>query len=572
MPAQHVSSLLARLMLVIARFFFREIDVFNLHKVPDQDPCIFVVAPHSNQFIDPFLILNTVKRKIGFVAAAASLRRKYVGKLASSLDLIPVERPQDIMQAMPGKVSATAEQLTKLLGKDTIFTMDSLKPGAILVVNDENVVVEKVISPTEILLKAPGLSKPVKEIPFKFLPKVDQSEVLENVFKFLSSGNCVGIFPEGGSHDRTELLPLKPGFALMALGAMSKHPNLNLSIIPVGLNYFHPHRFRSSAFVDIGSPIKITKEWVEMYNKGGEEKRKAVSEVMDKTLVELRRVTVSAEDYQQLSLFRIARRLYKPTGVSLSSMEKLQLTQSFAKAYKLFGDNPEVRSLMRETEGYMNLLKLYHLEDYQVKKLHQESKFICLSKLVIRAIELSILLFFSIPGYILGTPIVIIARSISKQKAKEALAKSRVKVLGKDVVGTWKLLTCLVVIPIFWLLYSCIGTYIALSHYSELFPTFFHQILLWCFMFFSVFCSLMGAIRLNEVGRPLWVSLRPLWMALFSSSWALEIQSKRSRLQDKIRQMAEELGPQMDPDWENKRIIQREQFELENMTLGQTIF
>jgi glycerol-3-phosphate O-acyltransferase/dihydroxyacetone phosphate acyltransferase len=44
---------------------------------------------------------------------------------------------------------------------------------------------------------------------YKTAPKVDQNQVYNAVFERLNKGGCVGIFPEGGSHDRTELLPLK---------------------------------------------------------------------------------------------------------------------------------------------------------------------------------------------------------------------------------------------------------------------------------------------------------------------------------------------------------------------------
>ena len=42
------------------------------------------------------------------------------------------------------------------------------------------------------------------------------------VFDHLLDDGCIGIFPEGGSHDRPDLLPLKAGVAVMALGAMDK--------------------------------------------------------------------------------------------------------------------------------------------------------------------------------------------------------------------------------------------------------------------------------------------------------------------------------------------------------------
>ena len=83
-------------------------------------------------------------------------------------------------------------------------------------------------------------------VSFKIHPLLDQSSVFEAVFERLERGNAIGIFPEGGSHDRTELLPLKGGVSIMALGAMAKYPSLctgdkKLKIILVGINYFEGH-------------------------------------------------------------------------------------------------------------------------------------------------------------------------------------------------------------------------------------------------------------------------------------------------------------------------------------------
>ena len=47
----------------------------------------------------------------------------------------------------------------------------------------------------------------------------------------------VGIFPEGGSHDRTEMLPLKPG-ACIFVWECKKKLNKNVPIIPIGITYY----------------------------------------------------------------------------------------------------------------------------------------------------------------------------------------------------------------------------------------------------------------------------------------------------------------------------------------------
>jgi glycerol-3-phosphate O-acyltransferase/dihydroxyacetone phosphate acyltransferase len=73
--------------------------------------------------------------------------------------------------------------------------------------------------------------------------------VYNKVLNKLEKGGCIGIFPEGGSHDRTELLPLKVGVALIAYTAFEKR-GMNIPIVPVGLNYFQAHRFRGKAIVE----------------------------------------------------------------------------------------------------------------------------------------------------------------------------------------------------------------------------------------------------------------------------------------------------------------------------------
>lgn len=121
-----------------------------------------------------------------------------------------------------------------------------------------------------------------------------------SVYQKLTEGGCIGIFPEGGSHDRTDLLPLKAGVSIMALGALSSNPNLRLRIVPVGLSYFHPHKFRSRAVVEFGSPIEIPGEWVGEFDKGGEEKKKAIGDVMELVVDGLKSVTIRAPDYETL--------------------------------------------------------------------------------------------------------------------------------------------------------------------------------------------------------------------------------------------------------------------------------
>jgi len=155
---------------------------------------------------------------------------------------------------------------------------------------------------------ARDISEPVA---YTYLPYVDQSEMFENVYEHLGRGGTIGIFPEGGTHDGTKLLPLKWGISTMVLGAMAKYEGrepLKISVVPVGLNYFNPHKFRSSVSVDFGDPIEVDQSIVEMWKKGGAERREANSAVMELVIAGMSAVTLQAKDVDTLELYRTVRR------------------------------------------------------------------------------------------------------------------------------------------------------------------------------------------------------------------------------------------------------------------------
>lgn len=86
----------------------------------------------------------------------------------------------------------------------------------------------------------------------------------------------------------------------MALGAMANDTNVRVKIVPVGLSYFHAHRFRSRAVVEFGSALDVPSEYVEMFKQGGTQKRDAVAKFLDLIYDALKTVTIRAPDYDTL--------------------------------------------------------------------------------------------------------------------------------------------------------------------------------------------------------------------------------------------------------------------------------
>jgi glycerol-3-phosphate O-acyltransferase / dihydroxyacetone phosphate acyltransferase len=137
-----------------------------------------------------------------------------------------------------------------------------VQPGATIKAAGNEVMVKSVESDTELLCTSPVNAFGAQA--FKVIPKIDQSEIYEAVQNELKRGRCIGIFPEGGSHDRTTPLPLKAGVCLMALGAMARY-NITVTIQCIGLNYYHGHKFRSRAVLNFGVPYRIPRELATLY-------------------------------------------------------------------------------------------------------------------------------------------------------------------------------------------------------------------------------------------------------------------------------------------------------------------
>ena len=187
----------------------------------------------------------------------------------------------------------------------------------------------------------------------------------------------------GGSHDRTDLLPLKAGVSLMALGAMASNPDLKLKIVPVGMSYFHPDKFRSRVVVEFGSAMDVPEDLVNKFKLGGADKREAVGKLLDTIYNALKIVTIRAPDYDTLmvrvwreecrqypdwlQMIQAARRLYVTPGQQLTLGQVVQLNKRFLQAYVMFKDEPRVQKLQKDVIKYNRILRDLGLRDHQVR-------------------------------------------------------------------------------------------------------------------------------------------------------------------------------------------------------------
>lgn len=508
------------------------------------------------------------------------MKEPYIGPLASCLGALPVVRAMD--QAKPGIGTIAqpdpVDEPEVIRGTGTDFTGGDFMVGGSIIISgedgggqEESASIAEIIGPTEIRLKKAFERRGFRDSGFKVAPHIDQSRMFEAVFEELSGGGCVGIFPEGGSHDRSNLLPLKAGAAIMALGAVSRDPSCRLSIIPCGMNYFHAHKFRSRAVIEFGRPIHVHPDQVEAYKAGGNFRRNAVGSLLETIYNGLAAVTQISPDRETLMLVQATRKLYNPISKRLRLPLVIEFNRLLLKGYTEHKDDPRVVQLRKVVMEYNQRLEALGIKDHQVEWGDTDEKPIWLTLLILfyRLSKLLVSSIATLPGTLLFWPVFVITKTISEKKRQRALAASTVKLQGHDVVGTWKMLVALGLVPALYAYYTALGTawlYYNRQHgyYTAFVPT-------WALartyipdsISLGIFAlSLLGlmltltytSLRFGEISMDIIKSLPPLLIALrpWSSPKLAQLQEHREALAIQVTETIDSLGiglvPETDDD------------------------
>jgi len=280
--------------------------VIGRENIPQYGPVLFSIN-HANQFVDANLVLCTCgNRKINYLMAEASYNRPIIGHAAWALGTVPVKRAQDDARAGSGRITVRRRGTTAgddsktgddnnlqvdggekivVSGIGTAFTSELAVGDKIRLPNSAfGLRVKDIVDDTQLFVDPVGIpddypftdsSGTVNNddddsvaVPYDILKHTPLDVVFSKITERLAAGGAVGVFPEGGSHDRTDLLPLKVGIALMAYYSLDKD-GLSVPIVPVGLNYFRAHRWRGRAVVEYGPPIYVDPATLDDFKAGG---------------------------------------------------------------------------------------------------------------------------------------------------------------------------------------------------------------------------------------------------------------------------------------------------------------
>jgi glycerol-3-phosphate O-acyltransferase/dihydroxyacetone phosphate acyltransferase len=310
------------------------------------DGPVIFAGNHPNSLIDPILLITTCGRRVSFAAKEQLFRGRIMRALLNGLGAVPIKRRSD----HDGDAAPTTD-------------------GA----------------------------------------PVNNDDAFNAMFNVLGAGGAIGIFPEGISHDAAHLAKLKTGAARLAIGAAARNGQ-PIAIVPCGLTFIHPKRFRSRVLVQFGTPIVV-----------GTGDVRALTERID---LAIRQLTINAPDWETVRALDGVRRLYQPQEISIE--ERVELARRFNAYYAQVAGDPRVAAIMREVGAYQDRLEELGVSDRELAR--------DLSKLEIflRVIrQLALVLFWlplTLPGAPLHLPTVIFARLAGPRLTPR-----------KDVIATTKL-------------------------------------------------------------------------------------------------------------------------------------
>ena len=249
---------------------------------------------------------------------------------------------------------------------------------------------------------------------------ISNDEAFAASFSALHQQKTILIFPEGNSFNQRRLRKLKTGTARIALGAAAEsNYSSTITILPIGLNYSAPTRFRSDVFVNVGKPIAVS-DYAAAYQQDGPT---AVLALTEEIRARLEKLIIHTPTDEEDLLARQVEAIYKvriapATATALPHEQDFIVTKGIVKSIHYFGQTePErVAVIKQELSSYLQQLQRLHLQDPVLEKGRGDVLLQSITGLVYLLLGLPFYLFGVVHNYI---PYIIpsrVARAVTKEE------------------------------------------------------------------------------------------------------------------------------------------------------------
>lgn len=187
---------------------------------------------------------------------------------------------------------------------------------------------------------------------------VNNANAFEKCDQFLTDKGILFIAPEGGSFVGRKLERIKTGSARIALSAEDKNNfELGLQILPIGLLYEDPGRFRSSFVIHVGQPITLG-HLKDAYEKQPFETAKEITAQIEARLEGL--IVNPADDAEDRLLYQ-AEEMIRTEGEA-SELSIIRKVQQLAQTIRTWSATKK-ETLYQRTTDYFEQLKALETDD-----------------------------------------------------------------------------------------------------------------------------------------------------------------------------------------------------------------
>ena len=191
-------------------------------------------------------------------------------------------------------------------------------------------------------------------------------EVFERSREVLAAGGAIALFPEGKSHAGPALAELRTGAARILAG-LPPETRVRVAVVPVGLHYDAPTRFRSRVLVQVGEPLSP-----EVLGKAAGADPEAVRRLTARLAAALDEGTLSYGSWEEARLLRRAADLWLAPDPDLPVQpplaERFAARRRVLDAYRRLGGAgaERLRTLAASLAAYDRLLAAFDVRDEQV--------------------------------------------------------------------------------------------------------------------------------------------------------------------------------------------------------------
>lgn len=395
-----------RLFRSLVSVWFREINIVDDENIPPEGGVIFI-AWHPSGLIDPMLLNASLPGKISVIAKHTLFKLPLIGRLLRAAGGVPIERAQDSQD----KAGASARN----------------------------------------------------------------AQTLGEISSVVAHGGRLMIFPEGTTHGESEVKKVRSGAGRILLAARREAIAKGLpepQLVPIGLHYSNSQRFRERAAVVIERTMEfpVLPDLVADEEVQDRTDRAWVTHVTEAIGTELERASLSKTSWRERTLIWKGRslayaerarmsegKLQKPTyAQAVLGARRVRAGWDFMALHK-----PDLASeIVEEAEAHFESLEHRNITPYDVDARPERLSASGFIKVFFSWLWAGAWMFGLISwGAMLGNivPYKANALLVGRMKARGA---------GESIIGTIKLLSAIVIFPLWWIFASMGATWLLLNSAS----------------------------------------------------------------------------------------------------------